>query len=231
MARFSAGWKAPTSAARLQQPGLGREQVVAAQAEGGLGEQPGATGATAKVLRPGAPCSLGEATRCSAQVVGEGFAQAGQASRRQLRERLGGALEEGLHMLQQAFRAGTRRLRGEQQAAPGADLAEAAEQRVAQLQLVAQAPLEGRFVQARQQAPGRLHRHLLRGQRTEQQQRRLAVHGQFAAMPSGPRRQRLQALAGSLAGHPSGIWHRGLHDQDVPARPPPVVDLRQRLAE
>ncbi|SVJ66398.1 Uncharacterised protein [Klebsiella pneumoniae] len=134
-------------------------------------------------------------------------------------------------MLQQAFRAGTRRLRGEQQAAPGADLAEAAEQRVAQLQLVAQAPLEGRFVQARQQAPGRLHRHLLRGQRTEQQQRRLAVHGQFAAMPSGPRRQRLQALAGSLAGHPSGIWHRGLHDQGVPARPPPVVDLRQRLAE
>ncbi|MBF3044825.1 hypothetical protein HKT35_31340, partial [Pseudomonas aeruginosa] len=39
------------------------------------------------------------------------------------------------------------------------------------------------------------------------------------------------ALAGSLAGHPSGIWHRGLHDQGVPARPPPVVDLRQRLAE
>ncbi len=120
---------------------------------------------------------------------------------------------------------------GAQQAAPGADLAEAADQRVAQLQLVAQAPLEGRFVQARQQAPGRLHRHLLRGQRTEQQQRRLAVHGQFAAMPSGPRRQRLQALAGSLAGHPSGIWHRGLHDQGVPARPPPIVDLRQRRAE
>ncbi|MCG3032146.1 hypothetical protein L7Q76_31915, partial [Pseudomonas aeruginosa] len=40
--------KHPPAATRLQQPGLGREQVVAAQAEGGLGEQPGATGTTAK---------------------------------------------------------------------------------------------------------------------------------------------------------------------------------------
>ncbi|MCY1548704.1 hypothetical protein D9M68_848290 [compost metagenome] len=112
-----------------------------------------------------------------------------------------------------------RRLHGEQQAAVRAELAETTRQRIAQLQLTAQALVEGRFQAAGQQAPAGLFlgRGVVEG--IEQQQRCFTA-GHLQLPPDAP------ALPGRSRHR---TWQAGqlrtqgqlTHAQALPTRLPP----------
>ncbi|MDT4855819.1 hypothetical protein FQZ97_901880 [compost metagenome] len=98
--------------------------------------------------------------------------------------------QELLQVAEQAAHGLTGRLHGEQKAAPTAHLAKAAGQGIAQLQLPAQAQVEGRLQPSGQQPHGGLGVGADGIQRIKQQQRRLTLYRQMPpAAPALPGRR------------------------------------------